>query len=146
MLNTQEITVLVDSQERSFHLQKFTIKRALEYIEQTENAWNTAREGCLEALGSPAGITLASRAFLEAIRPTVVSLLCHPADGGTPLTDEEFWLLDAGEVQHVLDAQESVGEVKGIVVRGQILKNEALEQEARRLKAQVDQLAKDSEG
>lgn len=140
MSTAKELAVLVDGKERRFHLQKFTIAQALDHIERAEKAWNTARDACVGALGDPMDMTLTSRAFLDAIRPVVVGLLAKPADEGGPLTDEDFWNLDAGEVARVLDAQEEFGNVRDIVVRGQLLKNEAIEQEAKRLQVAVDAL------
>ena len=120
-----EITVTVGGTPRRFNLRPFTIGEAIKHIEASELAWNQARESVKESLGDAMQMTVSSRAYLQAVLPTVVSLLCAPADDGGRLTEEEFWSLDAADPARVIAAQEEFAQVRLLAVGGQLLVQEA---------------------
>ncbi len=123
-MSMQTVTVTVAGQERRFSLNPFTIGEALDHIEASELAWNEARESVKKAMGDPMSMTISSKAYLEAISPTVVALLCDPADDGRPLTEQEFWQLDAADPANVIAAQEEFAQVRFLAVGGQMLVQE----------------------
>ena len=120
----QTVAVTVAGKHREFHLKPFTIAEALDHIEASETAWNTARASIKDTMDDPMQMTLSSRAYLEAVRPTVLALLSDPADDGGTLSDEEFWLLDAADPTNVIAAQEEFAQVRFMAVGGQVLVQE----------------------
>ncbi len=121
----QQVTVTVAGEERRFNLKPFTVRDALDHIEASEKAWNEARASVKETMGDPLQMTLSSKAYLEAVRPTVVTLLNDPADDYGPLTEDEFWLLDSSDPSRVISSQEEFAQLRVVVAGGQLLVGES---------------------
>lgn len=140
----QQVTVTVAGQERRFNLKPFTVRDALDHIEASEKAWNKARASVRDTMTDPLQMTLSSKAYLEAVQPTVVALLDDPADDYGPLTDDDFWRLDSSDPSKVISSQEEFAQLRVVIAGGQLLVDESqreiLGEAARASQALLDQI------
>lgn len=131
---TEDISVLVGGTERQFRLSSPTIAAQLELL-------NILAVGRSVALGylqdhldkpSPLQAMRAQHAIYLSQSEVVVGLLSEPLDGGAPLTLEEFWTLEAGEPDRVIETQERLSGIDSVRRNGSELLREARELVARR--------------
>ena len=138
---TEDVSVFVDGKERRFTLKRFTIQEAIDPLRIQETAWNAAEQAREEAVGNPLVLTLSSEAYLRGVGPQVVSLLRFPADGGEPLTLEEFRLLDPDDPAMVLAKQEELSSIRNLILNGQLVLCEAEEKMKAEIETELDRVS-----
>lgn len=120
---TEEISVLVDGEERRFRLSARSIADQLEMISQ-QAVGKAIAMGYLEehiSLPSPVLRLRAAHAIWLSQIETVVSLLSDPVDGKPALTEEEFWKLETGEPDRVIATQERLTNMDTVLGNGDAL-------------------------
>lgn len=85
-----------------------SIKKQLEQLRIQEKGRQEGIDRAAAIVGSKTVLTDATEAYYASLAPVMLFLLKEPADGGAPLTAEEFWELDTADPKRVIAAQEEL--------------------------------------
>lgn len=123
---TEEISVLVNGEERRFRLSARSIADQLEMM-SLQAVGKAQAMGYLSQhleLPDPVLLLRAAHAIWISQAEVVVSLLSEPVDDGSPLTEEEFWKLETGDPDRVIAAQEALTSMAAVLGNGSALLDE----------------------